>query len=107
VTKAENDGMTCCVIALAMVYRFIDAWARGKAWFARVPQVARHTWHAPRFRAALALAVCAETAFAGGFAYQHRQHLHDIGARVLFESTRVGADLCRSLSSFASSNPEE
>lgn len=96
--------MACCVIALAMVYRLIDSYRRGRAWLARVPATARGVWHAPRFRAALALAACVELAAAGGLTYQHRQHLGDLGARALYATTGLGADLCRSLSPVIAEN---
>lgn len=87
--------MSCCVIALAMVYRLIDAWQRGRGWAAGAPAVARAALKGWRVRAALVLALTVEAAVAGGLTYQHRHHLGDLGARVLFATIGIGADLCR------------
>ncbi|HMM77265.1 MAG TPA: hypothetical protein PJ986_16280 [Gammaproteobacteria bacterium] len=87
--------MACCVIALAMVYRLIDAWRRARAWVAGVPVAASRAWRAPALRRAAVLAVLVELGFFAGFGWQHRAHLSEFGGRMLVASSGLAANLCR------------
>jgi hypothetical protein len=87
--------MACCVVALAMVYRLIDLWRRGKAWVGRVPSATIAICRPPRIAFAVIAVAVIELGFASGLVYQHRQHLTELGTRLLTNAAAT-ADLCRS-----------
>ncbi len=87
--------MACCVIALAMVYRLIDAWRRAKAWVAGVPVAAGRALRAPALGRVALLAVVVEFGVVGGLVAQHREHLAELGSRMLVASGGLAANFCR------------
>lgn len=89
--------MACCVVALAMVYRLIDAWCRCRDWVRHVPRQARDFARAPAVRATVILAACVEIGAIGGFALAHREHLQDWTTQALVATSSLASNLCQSL----------
>lgn len=89
--------MACCVIALAMVYRLIDAWRRARAFVAGVPVAASRAWRAPVLRRAVFAVALFEATVVGGLIWQHRQHLSEFGSHLLVASSGYAANLCRTV----------
>ena len=96
--------MACCMVALAMVYRLIDAWQRLRAGWARSRELASGLaaqaagiWRP----AALAALFAFNLGLLGTLAWLHREHLAQAGA-----ATEVALRaLCRNGVTLASEFP--
>ncbi len=98
--------MSCCVIALALVYQLIAVIRRVRAFFGlglRADELAGHTLlrrrvaallARPWLRVALVGLLVIEGAAAGTLAYEHRFHLQNEIAAVVFATTGLARDLC-------------
>lgn len=98
--------MSCCVIALALVYQLIAAVRRVRAFFGlglAAAEVAGHTRLRRRCAAALGRpwvrvvlvgALAVEGAAAGTLAYEHRFHLQNEIASLVFTTTGLARSLC-------------
>lgn len=101
--------MTCCIIALALVYQVLAAWRWCKGVLGirdRAPRAPRATGlivanlvlglRRPSVRFALIVVLALEGAAAGALVFDHRTHIgNELGAFV-FEATGFGLALCRS-----------
>lgn len=100
--------MTCCVIALALVYQLLAAWR----WTKRKLGIHESAPRAPRapglllanlalglrrpaVRVALITVLSIEGAAAGAYVFEHRNHIGNEVARVVFAATGLGFALCR------------
>ena len=102
--------MTCCIVALALVWQLLSAWRRLRHWLGFAPRelsrprttgvaaaalVDGLRRHAPR--AALGAFLILGFAATGAYAYEHRFHVGtEIGAAV-FDLTGFAQDLCRNI----------
>ncbi|MEQ8659389.1 MAG: hypothetical protein RLW62_01090 [Gammaproteobacteria bacterium] len=98
--------MTCCVIALALVYQLIAAVRRVRGWCGvgraavqsagrgRLQRRAAGLLRRPWVRVALLGVLAIEGAAAGTLAYQHRFHLHNEFAAIAFAATGYAQALC-------------
>ncbi|MEQ8233388.1 MAG: hypothetical protein RKL32_16910 [Gammaproteobacteria bacterium] len=103
-------GVTCCVIALALAWQLIAAWRRIKGWLglggktrsaprtlgvaaANAVELLRH----PALRLGLFAVIAFEVGLAGGYVFDHRVHLGNEVAALVFDATGYARDLCNSL----------
>ena len=102
--------MTCCVVALALAWQIIAAWRRIKTWLGIAPSertaprsigVAAANFidlfRRPALRMALFAVLALEAGVAGAFVYDHRVHIGNEIAAVVFDSTGFAVGLCRGL----------
>lgn len=104
--------MACCMFALVMVYRLIDAWQRLRAGWLRSRQwasgLATHaagTWRP----AALAALFAFNLGLVGTLSWQHRDHLSQAGAATelaLRALCREGAALATNVARLPTRSPE-
>jgi len=96
--------MSCCVVALALAYQLIAAIRRVRAWFGgppvpvnnAVPLQATLTGllRRPTIRLVLLSVLTIEGAVAGTLVYEHRFHLHNELAALVFAASGYARDLC-------------
>ena len=99
--------MTCCVIALALAFQLIEAWRRLKAWVGLAPStrikprapgvfianLLDHLRHRGVRYTVLAIMLL-EAGAVGAWTYDHRVHLGNELAALVFETTGYGRELC-------------
>ncbi|MEX2479734.1 MAG: hypothetical protein WD928_02620 [Gammaproteobacteria bacterium] len=100
--------MTCCIIALALVYQLLAAWR----WMKRTVGIRESAPRPPRapglllanlalglrrsgVRVVLVAVLSIEGAVAGAYVFEHRNHIGNEVARVVFDATGLGFALCR------------
>jgi len=102
--------MTCCIVALALVWHLLEAWRRLKGWLGitgpartqpRTTGVAAAAivdfLRRPALRAALATVIALEAGVAGAYAYDHRHHIGNEVAAAVHGATGFAVDLCHGL----------
>ncbi len=100
--------MTCCVIALALAYQLVAGWRALKRLLGIAPRPDRapratgvlvatlvQRVRRPAWRVALLAVLALEAGAASGYAYNHRHHIGNEVAVVLFGITGFARDLCR------------
>lgn len=102
--------MTCCIVALALAWQLIAAWRRLTGFLGIAPRAriaprslgvmaanALDALRHPAWRVALLAVVAVEAGVAGAYVYEHRFHIGNEVAAVVFDSTGFALAMCREL----------